>query len=324
MPLIDVHTHMLSEAFIDCMRDKGGPDFRVTEGRSGSPSILLDGLPELNTNPRMFDYEARIKMMDEEGMDISIVSLTSPSVYWGTAEASNEAAQIINDDMAAAQAEYFDRIRYFASLPWQHPALAVTELDRACDNGAAGVMVLANIRGTPLTDPLFAPIWQAIDARGLPVLVHPTQVPGYRELDMKGLKGSIGFTFDTSLNIAKMALDGFFDRFTSLKIIASHAGGTLPYIHARIDLFAGNIPEEDRNISEPPSHYLRQIYYDAITYQMDSLEMLVNFAGADRVMFGTDWPHPTDVTGIRHRLDALPSDQTTAIRGGNAERIFAL
>ena len=323
MPLIDVHTHMLSKSFIECMREKASPDYTVGEGRSG-PAIFIDGLAELNTNPRMFDYAARIQMMDAEGMDISIVSLTSPSVYWGTAEASNEGAQIINDDMAAAQAEYPDRIRYFASLPWQHPALAVAELKRACNNGAVGVMVLANIRGTALTDPLFWPIWRAIDDRALPVLVHPTQVPGYRELNMKGLKGSIGFTFDTSLNIAKMALDGFFDHYTNLKIIASHAGGTLPYIHARIDLFAANMAEGDRKISEPPSHYLRQIYYDSITYQMDALEMLVNFAGPDRVMFGTDWPHPTDVPGIRGRLDALPSDQTAAIRGANAERIFPL
>ena len=265
MPLIDVHTHMVPDAFIELVREKGRPEYRIETGPNGSPAVMDGDLMELITNPRMYDYAARIKMMDAQGMDISIVSLTAPSVYWGTAETSNAAAQASNDDMAAAQAAYPDRIRYLATLPWQHPALAVAELERACNNGAVGVMVLANIRGMELNDPHVAPIWEAIDARALPVLLHPCSAPGYREMNLGALKGSVGFTFDTSLSIGKLALDDFFDRYKKLKLIASHAGGTLPFIYGRIDLFAETVPDKERKFTRAPSEYFREIYYDGIT-----------------------------------------------------------
>ena len=72
----------------------------------------------------------------------------------------------MNDDMAAARTAHPDRLRWFASLPWQYPERALPELERAIAAGASGVMVLANIDGRPLTDPAFAPIWSAIDAKG--------------------------------------------------------------------------------------------------------------------------------------------------------------
>src|SRR5258708_29042852 len=106
-------------------------------------------------------------------VDIAILSLTCPNVYWGGAEVSHEAARIVNDDMARAEKAYPGRIRWMASLPWQYPELAVAELRRACDRGAVGVMVLANIDGRSLTDPLFAPLWQESDRRALPGLVPP-------------------------------------------------------------------------------------------------------------------------------------------------------
>jgi hypothetical protein len=105
-------------------------------------------------------------------------------------------------------------------------------------------MVLANIDGHPLTDDAFASIWSAIDSRGLPVLVHPTAPPGVDAMDMVRfqLTASIGFTFDTSLAVARMIYDGFFDRYPKLKIIASHGGGALPYLIARMDQCFDNIP----------------------------------------------------------------------------------
>ena len=112
-------------------------------------------------------------------------------------------------------------------------------------------MVLANIDGKPLTDPAFATIWAAIDARALPVLVHPTAPPGVGEMDMMRfqLTASIGFTFDTSLAVARMIYDGFFDRHPRLKIIAAHGGGALPYLIKRMDQCFDNIPACREKIS---------------------------------------------------------------------------
>ena len=197
-----------------------------------------------------------------------IVSLTCPNCYWGGPEVSLQAARIMNDDMAAARTAHPDRLRCFASLPWQYPELALPELERASAAGASGVMVLANIDGRPLTDPAFAPIWSAIDAKSLPVLVHPTAPPGVDAMDMVRfqLTASIGFTFDTSLAIARMIYDGFFDRYRKLRIIAAHGGGALPYLVSRMDQCFDNIPACREKISARPSEYVPRILADAVVF----------------------------------------------------------
>src|SRR5690606_18435980 len=157
--------------------------------------------------------------------------------------------------MAEQQRLRPDRIRWLASLPWQHEQLALDELDRALDAGAVGVMVIANIDGASLTDPRFAAIWRAIDERALPVLLHPAAPQGVREMDLDeyGLVPPVGFTFDTTLAVSRMILDGFFDRYRNLKLIASHGGGTLPYIAARLDRCHEKIPSASAVIAEAPS-----------------------------------------------------------------------
>jgi aminocarboxymuconate-semialdehyde decarboxylase len=186
----------------------------------------------------MFDWEARIANMDKARVDIAITSLTCPNAFWGSAEVSLKAARLMNDDMARAQKTWPERIRWFASLPWQHERLALDELRRACDAGAVGVMVLANIAGKTLTDSAFSSIWKEIDRRALPGLVQPTAPAGAKELGLHEfqLTAPIGFTFDTSLAVARCIYDGFFDRYPNLKLIASHGGGALPYLVGRLDI----------------------------------------------------------------------------------------
>jgi len=277
--------------------------------------------------PGHFDYDERIRRMDEARVDMAIISLTCPNVYWGGEEISLQAARIVNDDMARAQRAHPSRIRWMASLPWEYPARAVAELQRARESGAVGVMVLANIAGASLTSPHFAPIWQAIDDLALPVLVHPTAPPGTPEMDLRAynLIASIGFIFDTSLSIARMMFDGFFERYPNLKIIASHAGGALPYLVGRLDQCFDNMNACRTSTSVRPTEFMRHIYYDAVTYRQEALELCVAVGGADRVIYGSDYPHNIgDMKGCLARVDNLPPDQRGAVRGGNAARVFKL
>lgn len=327
MPVIDVHTHMLSADYLRLLKQHAGRHYSVKKVRGGQTGIHRDGAPFMTLTPGMFDYDMRIAAMNAAGVDIAIVTLTSPNVYWGSARASLEAARTINDDMAAAQRRYPARIRFMASLPWQHPKLALAELKRARDLGAIGVMVLANIDGASLTEKRFAPVWRAIDRAGLPVLVHPTAPPGTEKLDVAkyNLIASVGFMFDTSLAVARMIFDGFFDRYPNLKLIAAHGGGALPYLAGRLDICFDNMPACREKISQRPSTYLRRLYYDAVVFQPDSLAQCIAVGGADKVLYGSDYPHNIgDMKGCLARVDALPPDQRRAVRGGNAMRIFGL
>ncbi|MFW6077322.1 MAG: amidohydrolase family protein [Hyphomicrobiales bacterium] len=327
MKVIDVHTHQLSREWLELLRAHGKPRYELRESLDAAEGIFLDGAPFMTPMPGHFSFPERIERMDEAGVDVAICSLTCPNVYWGGADVSLKAARASNDDMAQGQADHPGRIRWLTSLPWEHADLAVKELERSLANGAVGVMVLANINEASLTDERFAPVWQAIDDRALPVLLHPTAPPGTPNLDMRvfNLIASVGFMFDTTLAVARMIFDGFFDRYPNLKLIASHAGGSLPYLVGRLDRCFDQMNAARIKIDRQPSEYLRHIYYDAVTYRQEALDLCISVGGSDRVMYGSDYPHNIgDMVGCLARVDALPGDQREAVRGGNAQRIFDL
>jgi aminocarboxymuconate-semialdehyde decarboxylase len=323
--VIDVHTHMLNDRWLSAILEHGG-NYSVKE-LGGQRVIHYDGAPFMTLMDPMFDYAQRIKDMDAAGVDLSIVSLTCPSVYWGGEDVSIATAQMMNDDMAEQQANYPDRLRWFATLPWQYPEAAIAELERACAKGCAGVFVSASVTGMSLTDPLFASIWAAIDKRELPVLVHPGAPPGVGEMDMGkyNLAFSVGFMFDTTLAIARMIFDGFFDRHKKLKIIACHAGGALPYLVGRLDTAFDNMPPCREVISERPSTYYENLYFDSLAYTQEALVLCLNVSGSDRLLYGSDYPHNVgDMKGNLDRVNALAPDIATKVKSKNAEKLFGL
>ena len=325
--VIDVHTHMLSKEWLALLEKHGKPRYTVKPVAGGLRAIHLEGSPFMTPVPNMFDWEARIDNMDKARVDLAVVSLTCPNVYWGGEKVSVQAAHHMNDEFARAQKRWPHRIRWFASLPWQYPKAALVELKRAVKAGAAGVMAIANVSGRHLTDALFEPIWRAIDDAALPVLVHPGAPPGSSELGMHEfqLSAPIGFTFDTSLAVSRMILAGFFDRHAKLKIIAAHGGGALPYLVGRLDICWDNIPAARSKTTERPSNYMRQIYADSVVFRQDALNMAVSVFGTNNMLYGSDYPHTIgDMKGCLSRVDALPGDVREKVRGGNAERIFRL
>jgi aminocarboxymuconate-semialdehyde decarboxylase len=327
MPVIDIHTHMFGHAWRDMIVKHGGEDAGFERMDDGRDYIMERGAPAGAADAEGFDYDLRVKRMDTHGIDLAVVSLTSPNVFWGSADISAQTARLSNDEMAAGQTAYPDRIRFLANLPWEHPDLALTELDRAMEIGAVGVMVLANINGRHLIDPLFEPIWRALDKRALPVLVHPTAPLGARLAEFgkeRVLMPSVGFMYDTTLAIARMVIDGFFDRFEKVRIIAAHGGGYLPYVADRIDVFFGVETLVERKIERQPSEYLRDIYYDALVYHPGALNLCIELAGADAVMFGTDFPMPADIPKLHDISDSLPGKDASRVKGANAVQLFNL
>ncbi|MFO1245937.1 MAG: amidohydrolase family protein [Ramlibacter sp.] len=326
MTVIDVHTHMFTTKWLELLKKTGGT-YNIKTRPDGQDEIFRGDTPVVIPQKGHFDWELRIQAMDAAGIDVSVVSLTCPNVYWGGEDVSVRAAVEANDNVADAQSRYPDRLRWFASLPWEYPQRAVQELERACAKGAVGVMVLANVSGKSLTDPMFAPIWAEIDKRGLPVLVHPTDPPGVDLMDMTkfDLSWSVGFMFDTTLAITRMIFEGFFDQYPNLNIIASHGGGTLPYLVGRFEKGDEVEIPSRRQMKRKPTDYLRHIYYDSITYNLGALQYLISVVGESQVMFGTDWPHQVhDVKGAFANTARLPAPQMNAVRASNAQRLFKL
>lgn len=328
MTVIDVHTHMLTQGYLDLLVTHGAPKYQRIVNRAGEDTIRCLDAPFFTLDRAMWDYDLRIRAMDSAGVDLAIVSLTCPNAYFGNAQISLAAARGVNESMAEQQALRPDRIRWLASLPWQHSELALAELARAIDAGAAGVMVIANIDGRLLTDPGFAEIWKEIDKRELAVLVHPGPPVGAAELGLAefGLVPAAGFPFDTTIAFARLFLEGFLDRYPRLKLIASHGGGALPYLAARLDRCHDRLPAASVNTSIRPSEYLERIYYDAVVYSDAALKLCIEAAGTDeRVMFGSDYPHTIgDMPGCLARTRNLPAKSARRIEGSNAVTLFKL
>lgn len=319
-PVIDVHTHMFSERWVQAARASDDPTFRLGENNE----LLYKGDGMGRVSPAMLDYPSRIKAMDDAGVDIALISLTAPNVYWGSRQQSAATARAINNDFMAAANDYDGRIRWMASLPWQHAEEALEELKSAQSNGAIGVCTLTNIAGLPLTDPSFRPIWREIEARELPVFIHPTK-PTEVDSTMAGfgMINTIGFTSETSLCFANMIYSGFLDEFPRLNLIASHGGGTLPYLLGRFDIMW-----ERNNVSDlkdPPSSYARRLWFDSIVYDQASLNYLITQVGFDRVLYGSDYPFRIgDMSKHLAHVDALSPGQRDALRSGNALGLFDL
>lgn len=326
-PVIDIHTHMFTAGWLEALRAHGGPDYEVKESLDSPTTVFFRGASFCVLEPAHFDWASRTTAMQAAGVDIAIVTMPAPSVFWGDENKSAAAATAANNDFAAAQSGYPERIRWMASLPWEYPDAAVDELSSAVNKGAVGVLTLGNINGRHLTDPLFAPIWQKIDDLALPVLVHPTSPPGTEALSLAdyAMVASVGFMVDTTTALTRMIFDGFFDVYPNLKLIAAHAGATLPYLAGRFDRVFERTRRARVKIASKPSDYLRRIYYDSVTYRQDSLQLCIDIGGADKVMYGSDYPFNIgDMEGCLSRVNALDESVAEQVRSTNAARIFGL
>ena len=327
MTVIDIHTHMFGNAWRDMLARHGKPDYDIKVQRDRREYLIEKGAPACALEVEAFDFDARIKAQDKLGIDLGIVSLTSPNVFWGGEEVSAQTARLFNDEMAAGQTAYPDRIRWFASLSWQYPERALVELERAIEMGAVGVMVTAHVTSRDLVDPLFDPIWAELDRRAMPVLVHPTAPFGTADANFgreRILLPGLGFMFDTTLAIARMITDGFFDKYPKVKIIAAHAGGYLPYVAGRLDVFYGVETLVKVAITRPPSSYLDRIYYDSIVYDPGALKLCLEVSGPGKIMFGTDFPMPCDVPKLKELANGLSKKERDAIMSQTAMEVFGL
>ncbi|MBI2467375.1 MAG: amidohydrolase [Candidatus Rokubacteria bacterium] len=322
MALIDVHNHILSKAWVDLLAAYGGQRYQIGKDSEGRTIVLRKGARFLGLTDAMFDPEMRLKAMDAVGVELELLSYTCPNCYWADGKAAETVVRAMNDHLAEVCARWPDRFRGLD--------LALKELERAVDQlGMVGFIILANVNETPLDDPRFEPVWAALNVRRLPVLLHPTVPPGVEAMGMDrfGLVPSIGFMVDTTLAVTRMVLAGVFERYPDWPVIVGHAGATLPFLAGRLDQCHRFIPETRAKTSKPPSEYLRRLYYDTVTYDVNALWLAYKLAGAQRLLYGSDYPHIIgDMKGCAARIEQLeiPESEKALIRSGNAKRLFRL
>jgi aminocarboxymuconate-semialdehyde decarboxylase len=195
-----------------------------------------------------------------------------------------------NDSLAAVVRQHPTRFHALGSVMLQDVPSAVRECERIQKLGLRGVEIGSNVNGATLDEARFWPFYEAAEALDLAILIHPANVAGKERMADYHLRNLIGFPFDTTLTAAKLIFSGILDRFPGLRLCLGQAGGFLPYIVGRLDAGFHARPECRRNITQPPSAYLRRFYYDTIIHSPSSSRFPVEVVGSDRVMLGTDFP----------------------------------
>jgi aminocarboxymuconate-semialdehyde decarboxylase len=135
-----------------------------------------------------------------------------------------------------------------------------------------------------------------------------------------------GFLFDTTLAASKLVFSGTVRRFPRIRWVLGHLGGTIPYLAERLDRGFRAFKECRAKIDRPPTEYLKShFYYDTVNFSRGPLLLALDFAGADRILAGSDYPHKIgSIPLMLESIRALPigDDDKAAILGGNARRLL--
>src|SRR5258708_14225961 len=202
---IDLHTHYYPSVYFDKIR--GLPsEFSFDKSPSGQTIIKYRGARFFGVTPPMTDVARRLEDMDRVGIDVEVVSLSTPNVFFTDAQHQPEIARMINDAYAELIARHPPRFKGFASIPMDAPEAALNELHRAIDElKLNGAILLSNIGGKPLTSPEYRPFFAEANRMKLCILLHP-MLPANAEPFREYVLGPIlGFIFDTTLALARMS-----------------------------------------------------------------------------------------------------------------------
>jgi len=318
---IDIHAHIVERRYVDALVKDLALEPQQTP--SGQTLYRRNGYTFLWERPDMYDIDARLRKMDAQGVDMRVLSLSTPNVYEWQGARQVQMTRYMNDATAALVRTHPDRFAGLASLPLDDIEASLTELERITGElELAGVMIGSNIGGLPVNDGRFEPVWAKIDALRLPVFEHPMFPPhtGKEEFEMP-LR--IGFVFDTTAAAARLIYSGVFERYPHFPYILAHTGGALLMVLERLDNGYRLFPDCRAHISRLPSTYAAELYYDTCSFFCPALKMAHELVGAEHLLWGSDDPFLGADTA---HVDALPipAADKAKILGGNAARLLKL
>ena len=288
MKLIGIEEHFLNAEVRDAWNAMG---LDATD-----PSVAIhSGAIE----SRLLDLaEDRLALMDETGLDVQVLSLTTPALH-DLGPDSVDMARRANDAMAAAVARHPTRFQAFATLPVAMPEEAALELDRCVRTlGFQGTMLCGRIGSRNLDDPALSPIFQSAAALGVPILLHPrtpdmvvrsAYYSGFTpEVDAAFSMFGLGWHYDAGIQFVRLVLGGTFDRLPSLQVILGHWGELVLF-------YAERLAAMDRvsGLEQPIATYLRRNLYVTASgmFLPHYLERAADVVGTDRLLFSTDFPY---------------------------------
>jgi aminocarboxymuconate-semialdehyde decarboxylase len=294
---IDCHAHILPETW-PSLKDKFGYGGFITleHHQPGKARMMRDdGVFFREIEENCWNPEAILADMNKHNVDVMVLC-TVPVLfsYWARPEHTLEWSEMLNDHLASVVRDHPTRFIGLGTLPMQDVQLACQELRRVVTElGMPGVEIGSNINGMNLDDRSLDPFWAEAEKLGASIFVHPWEMMGSDRTQRYFQQWLVGMPAETTLAASSMIFGGVFDRFPNLRVMFSHAGGSLPFTlgrlshgyHARPDLCNVNTVQDPRT-------YIGKFWVDGITHDEHALRYLVDVMGADKVAYGTDYPFP--------------------------------
>ena len=324
--VIDFHNHYYPPNYMRALQS-GESSVKVTIDRDGNPNLHYPG--DYNVAVRGHrDLAYRQDVLDEHGVAMQVITLTTPGTHVETPAVAARLAAMVNDEFKEAMETRGRRFTALATLPLNDPSASVKEFRRATGElGMRGAMLFSNINGVALSDERFWPLYEAANDIGAVLYIHPAHPVNVDMMQEYWLMPLVGFLFDTTLAAASLTFAGVPERFPKIRWALCHLGGAIPYLAERLDRGFQAFRDCRAHIQRPPSTYLREFYYDTVNFNQGALRLAIEFAGADHVLAGSDYPH--QIGSIPSMLEAIATlpvseEERAGIRGLNAARLLGL
>ncbi|MFR9805964.1 amidohydrolase family protein [Pseudonocardia sp. RS010] len=323
----DVHTHYVPRGWPALPGTGARPALRV-DGPA-TATIMLGERPFRTVTDAAWNAEVRLAHMDAHGVDRQVLAPTPVLfAYDQPGDAAARTAALFNDLALEIAAGAPGRLLPFCQVPLQDTDAACRELDRAVAAGHLGVEIGNHVGDRDLDDAGIVTFLQHAAALGVPVFVHPWDVPRTPRTGRWMAQWLAGMPAETHLSLLAMVLGGVFDRIgPELRICFAHGGGSFPFWVGRMD----NAWRERHDLvgtsAKPPSGYLDRFRVDSVVFDERALRLLVDTVGVERVLLGTDYPYPLGERApgsLIRGASFLRDDERALLLGGNAAAFLGL
>ena len=333
---IDIHHHFVPEQLIEQGKRHGKVlGVEVSEEKDGSIHFAFGGR-RYGLQQGLTDVEPRLALMDKSRIAVAALDPSTNILgYDLRGEQAESWCRLYNQCVSEFLEKHPDRFTAMAAVPIQEPSRAARVLEHAVTElGFRGAYIATNVNHRYYESDEFDPFWAMAQDLDVLVFMHPENPAGTELMGSFGLRLVCGNPADTTLSLGVLIYSGVFDRFPNLKLCTCHGGGFFPYHMSRFDREFLTGKQATRRADRPnaprcksvPSAYLKNLYFDTLVYDVETLEFLRRKVGAEHLMLGTDFPYVLgDWQGV-DKIESLPCSEIdkAAILEENAKRLLKL